>query len=190
MCVFVRVREYIGEIQKEILLEGEIKRGHRVVSEPTKVDGVASAGQNKNDMKAVMDRMESRKLVDILSKEWDTPGNQDLVDLLLQNRIKYSEQHEMPAARVEELDEYSDEDELDAERSGVSSSASVLDMEKDTPFEALREFMVDDICELYNRELAEEGQVAERIMDMMDEKYQLKAVEKKLRGYNSTFCKL
>lgn len=175
---YVRVREYIAEIQKELQLKEGQKSKLNITSEP------------KEEMKSVMDRLESRKLVDILSKGWEADENKELVKHLLANRLAYVEKFEMPSVRVEELD---DGDESGDENYSHSKSSTII--ERDSPFETLYEYMLDDISELYEEETSrmdardgkEEGDnsFSGRIMAMMDAKYQLHAVEKELRGQQS-----
>mmetsp|Transcript_29363 Transcript_29363/g.49563 ORF Transcript_29363/g.49563 Transcript_29363/m.49563 type:complete len:630 (+) Transcript_29363:140-2029(+) len=173
-----KVREYIAEIQKELQLKEGQKSKLNITSEP------------KEEMKSVMDRLESRKLVDILSKGLEADENKELVKHLLANRLAYVEKFEMPSVRVEELD---DDDESGDENYSHSKSSTII--ERDSPFETLYEYMLDDISELYEEETSrmdardgkEEGDnsFSGRIMAMMDEKYQLHAVEKELRGQQS-----
>lgn len=173
-----KVREYIADIQKELLL----KEGQKSKSSNTSAQ--------KEEMKTVMDRLESRKLVDILSKGWEADENKELVRRLLANRLSFIEKFEMPSVRVEELD---NDDDNDDEDNSLLKTNTVI--EKDTPFETLYEYMLDDISELYEAETRrmevreEKGDrdngFSGRIMGMMDEKYQLHDVEKELRDQHS-----
>lgn len=195
------VREYIAEIQKELQLEEQqqqkSKQKYRLkpqrdpscskISSPD-----ADKGGGAEEMKAVMDRLESRKLVNILSNGWEDSANADLVARLLANRILYFEEHEMPTERVEELDGEDDDDDDEGDGGGIENARSRQDMERDSPYEALVEYMVDDMSALYEEEVAkpvsgveEAESFSDRIMAMMEEKYQLRAVEKALRARNA-----
>ena len=194
-----RVREYIAEVQKELKLTEQ-----RQPQQRSKVASLASPGPDKeaNQMKAVMDRLESRKLVDILSQGWDSADNADLVSRLLANRIQFADEHEMPSERVEVLDDEDDDDEEEEEEEGegrgdgTGKSRSLAGMERDSPYESLYEHMVDDMSVLYEEEVARMGggggeamqqpgdNFSERIMTMMEEKYQLRAVEQAMRDAN------
>jgi hypothetical protein len=202
-----RVRTYISEIQKELRLE-ERRLQHPSKLKKSKQAPPVSVDQSKDEMKSVMDRLESRQLADILSKGWDSSENQDLVGRLLANRVEYADAHEMPPVRVEELDEDEDSEEEEGEGSGDAPAR-----EEDSPFEALYEHLVDDLAEMYSEEVrraaergagagagtltggeagagagagseAEDDSFSGRIMAMMDEKYQLRAVERELRDAN------
>jgi hypothetical protein len=179
----IRVREYIAEIQKEL-------RHEESRSKDTSKSKIKAKVEPKHEMKSVMDRLESRKLVDILSKGWDAPENFELVSRLLINRRAYTEEHEMPTVRVEELDDL-DEDEAEEDTTPLKPAPL---REDDTPFEFLYEYMLDDVSELYEAETERANSGANdnedaggngfsvRIMDMMDERYQLRAVEKEIHG--------
>ena len=175
MLLLYRVRGYIADIQKELRLDEMREHSHLKKKRRGPNDG--------DKMKAIMDRIESRKLVDILSKDWDKEENNELVSQLLSNRLMYSEQNEMPEIRVEEIDN-EDED------SGDDKFRDEKVMEYDTEYESLYEHMVEDVSILYDNEIARMSQesskhqadtFSDRIMNMMEEKYKLRSVEKELR---------
>jgi hypothetical protein len=186
------------DIQKELKLEEKQQQQQQQQQQQHRLRTRSQpAPQDSDRMKAVMDRLESRKLVDILSKGWGDAENKELVSRLLSTRLAYAEQHEMSFDRVEALDDdhdHDDEDDDDDGDSGPTSSHKKDIMEKDSEFETLYEYMVDDMSVLYEAEVtrasADDGSddqhenFSERIMALMEEKYQLRAVEKALREEN------
>lgn len=158
------VRNYIIEVQNEMRRKNE-ESSVKQFGESS----LAADKENDDDVKSVIDRVECKKLVDILCDGWDSPDNHELVSRLLSNRYEHYMQHEV---LNEEVD------------------IAPMNENNASPFESLHEYMLHDIGLLYGEHIAQNSEdegvsnakFSQRIMEMMEEKYHLGAVERDIRN--------